>query len=86
MVNEERDRYEPSAVEEKWQRRWEERARDDSDARSVLRAYLGMREILWELGVRSSKPRTGAPKSGRAGRAKRTGKKPPRVQRVEVQR
>jgi hypothetical protein len=32
--------------------RWEERSRDDSDARPVLRAFLGLREILWELGVR----------------------------------
>jgi hypothetical protein len=33
-------------------RRWEERARDDADARAVLRAFLGVREILWEFGLR----------------------------------
>jgi hypothetical protein len=32
--------------------RWETRAREDGDARAVLRAYLGLREILWEIGVR----------------------------------
>ena len=29
--------------------RWEERSRDDPDARAVLRAFLGLREILWEF-------------------------------------
>ena len=38
--------------------RWEERARDDGEARAVLRAFLGLREILWELGVRPA-PRGG---------------------------
>jgi hypothetical protein len=32
--------------------RWEERARDDPDARAVLRAFLGLRELLWEFGLR----------------------------------
>jgi hypothetical protein len=32
--------------------RWEVRAREDSDARAVMRAFLGLREVLWELGVR----------------------------------
>jgi len=32
--------------------RWEERSRSDADARPVLRAFLGLREILWEFGVR----------------------------------
>lgn len=32
--------------------RWEERARNDPEARAVLRAFLGVRELLWELGVR----------------------------------
>lgn len=32
--------------------RWEERASEDPEARAVLRAYLGLRELLWELGVR----------------------------------
>ena len=32
--------------------RWEARARDDAEARAVLRAFLGVRELLWELGLR----------------------------------
>jgi len=46
--------------------RWEERARSDREARAVLRAFLGMREILWELGVRtapSAPPPAAAPRS-----------------------
>jgi hypothetical protein len=35
-------------------RRWEARAGVDRDARAVLRAYLGLREILWELGLRTA--------------------------------
>jgi hypothetical protein len=65
--------------------RWEERARDDSDARAVLRAFLGLRELLWEVGMRprrsarvetaGDRPRPAAgPRSAR-----------PRVQRVHVE-
>ncbi|MEE3329253.1 MAG: hypothetical protein VX246_00170 [Myxococcota bacterium] len=36
--------------------RWEKRAERDSDARAVLRAFLGLRELLWELGVRPAAP------------------------------
>jgi hypothetical protein len=58
--------------------RWEARAHEDADARAVLRAYLGLREILWELGVRPAPSR-------RASRARaprpRGGS---RVQRVAV--
>ncbi len=32
--------------------RWERRGADDDEARSVLRALIGLREILWELGLR----------------------------------
>jgi hypothetical protein len=49
--------------------RWEERSRDDPDGRPVLRAFLGLREILWELGVRPTQP---GPRS-----------EPPRGPRVE---
>lgn len=34
--------------------RWEIRSRSDKDARAVLRAFLGLREILWEMGIRRS--------------------------------
>lgn len=49
--------------------RWEDRARHDSDARSVLRAFLGLRELLWEFGVRageaSATATPGAPGKGK---------------------
>ncbi|MBW2272036.1 MAG: hypothetical protein JRG96_02095 [Deltaproteobacteria bacterium] len=32
--------------------RWENRSQSDPDARAVLRAFLGLREILWEFGMR----------------------------------
>ena len=32
--------------------RWETRAQDDPEARAVLRAFLGLRELLWEFGLR----------------------------------
>ncbi len=34
--------------------RWEARSREDEEARSVLRAFLGLREFLWEMGIRSN--------------------------------
>ena len=34
--------------------RWEARSKEDPEARSVLRAFLGLREILWEFGVQGS--------------------------------
>ncbi|MEB2346036.1 MAG: hypothetical protein OZ948_15005 [Deltaproteobacteria bacterium] len=36
--------------------RWEEQSRTDPEARGVLRAFLGVRELLWELGVRGPQP------------------------------
>jgi hypothetical protein len=35
--------------------RWETRSRQDPEARSVLRAFLGVREILWEFGLRGQR-------------------------------
>ena len=64
--------------------RWEARADTDSDARAVLRAFLGLRELLWEFGVR----RSGGPSGGTppGGRRAATRKRPrPRVQRVRVE-
>jgi len=60
--------------------RWEARAQEDPDARLVLRTLLGLREILWELGVRP-KAAAGAPRARRARR--KPG--PDRVQRVKVE-
>lgn len=66
--------------------RWEIRAREDADARAVLRAFLGVRELLWELGVR----RREQTQDESAGPSKRPrqgprGRGPRRVQRVPVE-
>jgi len=66
--------------------RWEARAREDPDARAVLRAYLGLREILWELGVRPAPPGGGNAAGGSArGRGRRGAGGGGRVQRVPVE-
>ncbi len=71
--------------------RWEARARDDVEARAVLRAFLGVRELLWELGLRrrespsgapATAPRSPAPDSARAPRPVR---RRSRVQRVPIE-
>ena len=69
---------------------WEERARIDAEARTVLRAFLGLREVLWEFGLRHASPTPGRGAAGesRAGARPRTQTpRPtrPRVQRVPVQ-
>jgi hypothetical protein len=70
---------------------WEERARDDTEARTVLRAFLGLREILWELGVRRAGDAFGAeptePPPKQTPPRRRTAKPSPgpRIQRVPVQ-
>jgi hypothetical protein len=58
--------------------RWEERTKSDDDARPVLRAFLGLREVLWELGVRAPRAEAESAPSAPATR-------PRRVQRVAVQ-
>jgi hypothetical protein len=64
--------------------RWELRARDDADARAVLRAFLGLRELLWEFGVRRPESAAAAsPAGARPGRPARPAR--PRVQRVRVE-
>lgn len=35
--------------------RWELKSREDPEARSVLRAFLGVREILWEITSRGTR-------------------------------
>jgi hypothetical protein len=66
--------------------RWEERAGDDPEARAVLRAFLGVRELLWEFGVRRGPGETPdpAPTNPRATRVPRPGRGP-RIQRVPVE-
>ena len=63
--------------------RWEERSADDGEARAVLRAFLGLRELLWELGVRAP----AQPSEGARARASEGGGAPSRraVRRVPVE-
>ena len=68
--------------------RWEQRASEDPDARAVLRAFLGMRELLWELGVRPAPEGDGdggGEQASRSGSAPRRGGRRRRVERVPVQ-
>jgi len=66
--------------------RWEGLARDDDEARSVLRAFFGLREVLWEFGVRSRGPSAAEEAAApRAPRRKPRRRGPPRVQRVSVE-
>ncbi len=70
--------------------RWETRTETDPEARAVLRAFLGLRELLWEFGIRRESDQSGsgedsvraARKAGRSISKRRT---PPRVQRVTVE-
>ena len=65
--------------------RWQARSAEDPDARAVLRAFLGLRELLWELGVRpradgeapAEQPRgtaRGGPRGGAAPRPRAAGR------------
>jgi hypothetical protein len=66
--------------------RWEARASDDPEARAVLRAFIGVRELLWEFGVRRSAPgRAGDGAARRAARPRASRRGGPRVQRVPVE-
>jgi hypothetical protein len=70
--------------------RWETRAETDPEARAVWRAFLGVRELLWEFGIRREPE---ASESGEAstraarkkGRSTSTRRKHPRVQRVTIE-
>jgi hypothetical protein len=79
--------------------RWEIRSRTDDDARAVLRAFLGLREVLWEMGVRRSdaepepesaqrdahsRPKRGSAKHSQASPAKKGGPGRARVQRITI--
>ncbi len=53
-------------------RRWEARSTSDADARTVLRAFLAVREALWDLGVRPPEPDTEGAASPQPARAEET--------------
>jgi hypothetical protein len=66
--------------------RWESRSASDPDARAVLRAFLGLRELLWELGVRAP----GAPPAPGGSATRDRPARPPRraggrVERIPVE-
>jgi len=65
--------------------RWETRARDDADARAVLRSFLGLRELLWEFGVRRPDAPGASRRSDPEHRPAATRRARPRVQRVRVE-
>jgi hypothetical protein len=64
--------------------RWEKRAAQDPDARAVLRAFLGVRELLWELGIRSDAQPPEARRTPRRP-AERPAPQRRRVERTRVQ-
>ena len=70
--------------------RWEERSRSDPDARAVLRAFLGVREVLWEVGVRRPGEATGPAREAAAEEPERpptvrSTRRGTRLQRVRVE-
>ncbi len=71
--------------------RWEVRSREDPNARSVLRAFLGVREVLWEISSRGREPAESseeeAPATPRTRRSAGTGRsrRSTRVRRVPVE-
>jgi hypothetical protein len=70
--------------------RWEKRAETDPEARAVWRAFFGLRELLWEFGIRREPDASGSgeaakPAARKKGRSTSTRGKKPRVQRVTVE-
>ena len=70
--------------------RWQARAESDPEARAVLRAFLGLRELLWEFGIRRESDANGSEETStrtarKTGRSASTRRKQPRVQRVTVE-
>jgi hypothetical protein len=65
--------------------RWERRSRSDPEARGVLRAFLGLRELLWELGLRAAPTAPAAPPPEAAPRRRARGEKtrPAAARRLE---
>jgi len=69
--------------------RWEAKSREDPEARSVLRAFLAVREVLWELGSRFAAKNGAAaeapPASDAGERPARRRRSRRRVERVAVE-
>ncbi len=73
--------------------RWQRRAASDPNARAVLRTFLGLREILWEFGLRGDTARDSSatppprrkPIQTRRRKPGSGPRRPGRVHRVDVQ-
>lgn len=66
-------------------KRWERRSQADPDARPVLRAFLGLRELLWELGMRHERqPASEGSPSNSDGHGP-TAQRRDRVQRFDIE-
>lgn len=65
--------------------RWEARSESDPEARAVLRAFLGVRELLWEFGLRRRSPQDSPEARGGAGAAARERPAAAHIQRVPVE-
>jgi hypothetical protein len=66
-------------------KRWERRSQTDPDARLVLRAFLRMRELLWEIGMRSPEQKTPSSSMHEAPAPKDVGSTRDRVQRFKLE-
>jgi len=66
-------------------KRWEKRSQTDPDARLVLRAFLGLRELLWELGMRHDPAPTSERSSTNPERPASEGPERDRVQRFDIE-
>ena len=65
--------------------RWEQRSAEDAEARAVRRTFLGLREILWEIGVRrDGQPAPAARGKGPSEPASAPPRPRRRVQRVDI--
>jgi hypothetical protein len=66
-------------------KRWELRSSTDADARVVLRAFLGLRELLWELGMRPGTSSTSDGAGSNSIRHEPAHTKRDRVQRFNIE-
>jgi hypothetical protein len=65
-------------------KRWERRSQTDPDARPVLRAFLGLRELLWEIGLGREPASTAASHAPDADAPERGTRDHDRVQRFDI--
>lgn len=61
--------------------RWEAKSREDPEARSVLRAFLAVREVLFEMSTRFATPRKQEPEAAAPGDTEERSPRPTRPRR-----